>query len=177
MEKMSEYLLRIKAIHVDVTDVENGRITGIKFDNAIFKRISETKQEKENEKPNHAEETKTCSKCNTTKPSSMFYSQKGVCKDCVSKYNKEYNSKKKKSKPSPIEISGAKPIHTPEKNFDWNNKRDSLLVANFESLGVSGIFDKSLLPGFTMTEIRKRCIELKLMDEYGRPKKKGGESD
>lgn len=223
---MSEYLLRVKVNTLDITDVENGTITGIKFDNAIFKRTSETKPEKNNGKPkNPVEETKTCSKCNTRKPSSDFYPTKRVCKDCISKYNKEYNSKKKKqsgskicpdcktekpyaefganinnkdgrqtycrdcsskrskiskmkkeSKPAPIELPGEKPVHTPEKNFDWNSKRDSILVANFDSLGVSGIFDKSLLPGFTMTEIRKRCQELHLIDEYGNPMRKRGEA-
>jgi len=55
----------------------------------------------------------------------------------------------------------------PVKNFEWNSKRDGILVANYDDLGVSGIFDKGLLPGFTMTEIRRRCQDLKLMDEYG----------
>jgi hypothetical protein len=53
------------------------------------------------------------------------------------------------------------------KTLGFNAKRDRVLRENFEELGVSGIFDKSLLPGFSLTEIRKRCMDLGLLDQYG----------
>jgi hypothetical protein len=67
----------------------------------------------------------------------------------------------------PILLPGEKPIINQEKNFDWNKKRDEIIRDNFDELGPSGIFDKSLLPGFSLAEIRVRCQYLDLIDEYG----------
>ncbi len=55
----------------------------------------------------------------------------------------------------------------PKKGFYWTAARDRILRDNFEALGPGGIYDKSLLPGFSLHEIRDRCISLKLLDQYG----------
>jgi len=52
-------------------------------------------------------------------------------------------------------------------SFNWTWRRDNIVRANFDVLGPSGIYDKSLLPGFTLHDIRKRCQVLGLMDQYG----------
>jgi hypothetical protein len=64
------------------------------------------------------------------------------------------------------------------KTLKFTAKRDRILRDNFDELGHSGIFDKSLLPGFSLAEIRQRCIELKLLDQYGnRPERRGKVND
>jgi len=46
-------------------------------------------------------------------------------------------------------------------------KIDDTIRKNFDDLGVSGIYDASLLPGFTLGEIRHRCQDLGLVDAFG----------
>ena len=63
------------------------------------------------------------------------------------------------------------PIIETKKSFQWTSEKDKILRSNFEALGVSGIYDKSLLPGFSLTEIRHHCQELGLIDQFGLLKK------
>lgn len=60
------------------------------------------------------------------------------------------------------------------KTLNFTKERDRILRDNFEELGHGGIFDKSLLPGFSLAEIRQRCIELGLLDKYGNRVEKRG---
>lgn len=188
-------------VYFEVYQVDQGVITGFKLGGRIFKEITsdnilEVKEDEINNVSNInnitnisninkinnvSKEIKVCSKCKKEKQLSEFYPNKGACKECVSLYNKKYVESKKnkednpgKPKPSYIKIPGEKTI-TPSsepKGFYWNEKRDRVLRDAFDELGVSGIFDKGLLPGFSLTDIRKRCMELCLIDEYGNIVKK-----
>ena len=79
----------------------------------------------------------------------------------------------------PMCVSVAEPVRTKRKyerhkTLNFTTERDRIIRDNFDVLGHSGIFDKSLLPGFSLAEIRQRCIELKLLDKFGvRPEKRG----
>lgn len=46
-------------------------------------------------------------------------------------------------------------------------KVDDIIKKSFDEHGVSGIYDQKLLSGFSMTEIRRRCQDLGLLDQYG----------
>lgn len=163
--------------YIEVFQMDRGRITALKFDGRVFNDASAKASENARgveKNLDDGEDGRVCSKCNISRPSSMFYPNKGVCKICISEYNKKYQgethqkrkSNKKSSGTPYIKLPGEKTV-SPEKNFHWNEKRDRVLRDNFDELGVQGIFDKSLLPGFSLTEIRKRCMELCLIDEYG----------
>jgi len=158
---------------LEITHVNDGMVNGISIDGRQFyptkavleKPVLQVKTVDSGfEKPDS--DMIRCSICGVEKTRGCFYPGKHRCKECTSKYNKEYNLKHKPSHPNKKKESEP----AVEKGFEWNEKRDAVLVANFNSLGVSGIFDKSLLPGFSMTDIRKRCQDLKLIDEFGRKK-------
>ena len=72
----------------------------------------------------------------------------------------------------PMCVSVAEPVRTKRKyerhkTLNFTKERDKILRDNFDVLGHSGIFDKSLLPGFSLAEIRTRCIELQLLNQFG----------
>jgi hypothetical protein len=54
--------------------------------------------------------------------------------------------------------------------FQWNKEKDKIICDNFGTIGVGGIYDKSLFPGLSLAEIRKRCQELNLIDQFGNTK-------
>lgn len=57
-------------------------------------------------------------------------------------------------------------------------KIDDIIKKSFDEHGVSGIYAQKLLPGFSMTEIYRRCQDLGLLDQYGlRPVHKGKQAD
>jgi hypothetical protein len=185
---------------LEITHVDASVITGFTFDGRIFREtrfVSDsetihsdiTKQSETNRIPTVKIKIppgvtleKVCSHCKKSKPLDAFhksqtdsFGRQNTCKECNSIYNKEYKKAKKKSvtvNPDPITLPGKKPAFVPKKNIDWNKDRDKVLRDNFDELSVSGIFDKSLLPGFSMTDIRTRCMELSLIDEYGNPVQK-----
>jgi hypothetical protein len=86
--------------------------------------------------------------------------------------------KAEKPEPGPVDDMGIYPKEIRDKeigkSFYWTNKRDKIIKENFNELGASGIFDKSLLPGFSLTQIRTRCQDLGLIDQYGNSKVKHG---
>jgi len=116
------------------------------------------------------ESEKYCSKCSELKPLSDFNKSKAdrtghqtVCRDCQRKINIEW---KQKHRPKKTEHSAIiKPVK--QKSFAWTKEQDQILRDNFDELGPSGIFDKSLLPGFGLLEIRRRYQDLGLLDQYG----------
>lgn len=61
----------------------------------------------------------------------------------------------------------AKRAYVRHKTLNFTGKHDKIVRDNFEAMGPGGIYDKSLLPGFSLAEIRQRCIELRLLDKYG----------
>ena len=53
---------------------------------------------------------------------------------------------------------------SPRAKHYWTAKKEDILRDNFFSIGVQGIIDKVLLPGFTFEEIKKHCDELDLKE-------------
>ena len=110
----------------------------------------------------------TCNKCKKSKPLDDFNKSKAdrtghqrICRECQRKINFEWKQKhrpKKTEQPTKTES---------KKTLSWTKERDAVIRDNFKDQGVSGIYDKSMLPGFTMTEIRRRCQDLYLLDDYG----------
>ena len=50
----------------------------------------------------------------------------------------------------------------------FTTKQDTVIKEHFDELGPSGIYLKNLLPQhYSLTDIKQRCMELKLMDAFG----------
>lgn len=179
------------SLDLTIYEMKDGVITGFIFDDRIFKetgRLSdkkhvEEKQETEVPKKVHIEiSEKHCQKCNKTKPVSEFnkskiYGYQSACRDCQKKIRLKYEPKKEpdiKSEKQPdgeLKKQPDKPVLKSRKDaFQWTKDKDKIICDNFGKLGVSGIYDKSLFPGFSLAEIRKRCQELNLIDQYGNTK-------
>lgn len=140
---------------------------------------------------------KTCKQCKKTKPLDAFSKKDGgrlgrthICKTCnhenylkISKDKVGRRHLPKKSKDQPDikpekqpDLKPETPKPEPKKTLGWTPERDQKLRDAFtkKDLGVSGIYDASILPGFSLTEIKQRCQELGLLDQYGlRPEHKG----
>jgi hypothetical protein len=59
-------------------------------------------------------------------------------------------------------------------NFVWNDEHDKILKKYFDELGPSGIYQKGIFPSAALWEIRARCQDLGLLDQYGnRPETRG----
>ena len=56
-------------------------------------------------------------------------------------------------------------------NLGYSLTADEIIRKNFNDLGMQGIFDKGILPDFSLTEIRARCQAIGLIDEYGNRKR------
>jgi len=56
---------------------------------------------------------------------------------------------------------------SPRMRSYWTKKYDKIVLDNFGCLGPDGIFAGKLLPGFTLSEIRSHCQDLRLLDKYG----------
>jgi len=97
--------------------------------------------------------------------------QKGVARD--PKPDEMKLQQGRKHSPTRKPLAADHPASS-QKGFYWTEKRDKIIKDNFEELGPSGIYDKSLLPGFSLTQIRKHCQDLGLMDQYGNSKVKNG---
>ena len=124
---------------------------------------------------------KHCKRCAKTKPIKEFNKSKAdrtghqsycrVCSNEINRGNKKIRSetiKSEKQPETPLTKTGQEPVKTEsKKTLSWTKERDAVIRDNFKELGVSGIYDKSMLPGFTMTEIRRRCQDLHLLDDYG----------
>lgn len=115
---------------------------------------------------------KQCRRCNKTKPVIDFNKNKKdksgyqtYCRECSSIINKEWKKKHNNIPDGQRLFQGPKP--SAKKPFQWTPQNDQIIMDNFKEHGVSGIYDKSLLPGFTLTEIRHRCQELHLIDSFG----------
>jgi hypothetical protein len=74
----------------------------------------------------------------------------------------------------PLKPVKLKRAYVRHKTLNFTKERDKIIRDNFDVLGHSGIYDKSLLPGFSLAEIRQRCIKLGLLDKFGvRPDHRG----
>lgn len=132
---------------------------------------------------------KHCPKCDITKPVSDFNKSKADrtgyqshCRECSNKQSRERKEKQpdselkkqseiqKKERRKKDPRNFVEPIIETKKTFEWTKERDKIICDNFGELGISGIYDKSLLPGFSLMEIRNRCRKLDLIDQYGNTK-------
>lgn len=123
---------------------------------------------------------KSCSRCRQNKSVEEFNKNKCAfdglqtyCRSCAHEVVREW-SKKNRSSKNKEEVKQPEktivkkiPLAETKKNFQWNKERDKILRDNFNELGHGGIYDKSLLPGFSLMDIRQRCIELGLLNKYG----------
>lgn len=159
------------------------------------KAMEKPNSTKKDSQKNHDKVTeKRCPKCDKTKPVSDFNKAshdhtgyQSYCRDCSNKIRLLYHEKQERYKDrfnfvepekqpainqetQPAinqEKQPEKPRIDPKTVFQWTPAKDKILRNNFNELGVSGIFDKILLPGFGLTEIRHRCQELGLIDQFG----------
>ena len=160
-------------------------------------KIIETEKPISDHDKKKKEETKTknplfitekhCPKCDTTKPRTDFNLSKkdrtglqSYCRECSNKNRTTVLKTKPGKKHKKAEQTTALPEQKqviPEqipqkteqkKGFTWTPERDQKLIEAFHAdLGISGIYDAGILPGFSLTEIRDRCQELKLIDAFG----------
>jgi hypothetical protein len=192
----------------EIYQVDDGVITGFKFDNRIFRStqlpsdkkiqlvippevpkeplynfIEKEIQKIEVPKRSHKKTStvpieiseKHCSKCDKTKPVSEFNKSKqdrtgyqSSCRICASIVNKKWLQDHKKKQPDiKPEKQPETKKHEHKEAFQWTKEKDKIILDNFKELGISGIYDKNLLIGFSLAEIRHRCQELKLIDAYG----------
>jgi len=71
-----------------------------------------------------------------------------------------------KKTPAPVPEPELRP--TPRPPVVWTKGQDSIIKKNFNELGVSGIYLTNLLPkDYSLTDIKTRCQDLKLLDQYG----------
>jgi hypothetical protein len=119
-----------------------------------------------------------CSRCKKKKSLDDFNKNQYNCKECqhniyVEHLKKQNISSTTEQKPvfsEPTPEKTEQPTIEPvkQKSLSWTPERDQKLHDAFKKdLGPGGVYDADILPGFTMTEIRKRCQDLGLLDQYG----------